>query len=107
MLLGNVSKDAFTDEQIRVFATNCHDVGAGLVMLGGPNSFGVGGWMNAPVEKALSADVQIEAMKVMGKSALVMVMHAGEIPEGNFWQKKVAQGVLKTLSLYDYAGMIQ
>ncbi|MEO6810174.1 MAG: VWA domain-containing protein, partial [Isosphaeraceae bacterium] len=106
VLLGNVPKDAFTDEQIQMFATNCHDFGAGLVMIGGPNSFGAGGWMNTPVEKALPVDMQIKAMKVMGKSALVMVMHASEIPEGNFWQKKVAQEALKTLSSYDYAGML-
>jgi uncharacterized membrane protein/Mg-chelatase subunit ChlD len=106
VILGNVPKDAFTEAQIQMFATNCHDFGAGLVMLGGPNSFGAGGWMNTPVEKALPVDMQIKAMKVMGKSALVMVMHASEIPEGNYWQKKVAQEALKTLSTYDYAGML-
>ena len=106
VVLGNVPKDSFTDEQLQMFATNCHDFGAGLVMLGGPHSFGAGGWMNTPVEKALPVDMQIKAMKVMGKSALVMIMHASEIPEGNYWQKKVAQEALKTLSSYDYAGMI-
>ena len=35
-----------------------------------------------------------------------MVMHASEIPEGNYWQKVVAQEALKTLSSYDYAGML-
>ncbi len=106
VILGNVPKDSFTDEQIKLLAQNCHDMGAGLVMLGGPNSFGQGGWMNTEVEKALPVDMQIKAMKVMGKSALVMVMHASEIPEGNYWQKVVSQEALKTLSPYDYAGML-
>ena len=35
-----------------------------------------------------------------------MVMHASEIPEGNYWQKVVSQEALKTLSPYDYAGML-
>ncbi|MDB5351623.1 MAG: putative rane protein, partial [Planctomycetota bacterium] len=106
VILGNVPKDSFTEDQIKILESNCHDMGAGLVMLGGPNSFGAGGWMNTPVEKALPVDMQIKAMKVMGKSALVMVMHASEIPEGNYWQKVVSQEALKTLSPYDYAGML-
>src|SRR5699024_1365859 len=106
VLLGNVPKDSFTDAQIQMLATNTHDFGAGLVMLGGPQSFGAGGWMNTDVEKALPVDMQIKGMKVMGKSALVMVMHASEIPEGNYWQKKVSQEAIKTLSSYDYAGML-
>ena len=106
VILGNVPKDSFTEEQIKILESNTHDMGAGLVMLGGPNSFGAGGWMNTPVEKALPVDMEIKALKVMGKSALVMVMHASEIAEGNYWQKVVAQEALKTLSPYDYAGML-
>jgi uncharacterized membrane protein/Mg-chelatase subunit ChlD len=106
VILGNVPKDSFTEEQMKLLESNVHDMGAGLVMLGGPNSFGAGGWMNTPVEKALPVDMQIKAMKVMGKSALVMVMHASEIPEGNYWQKVVSQEAIKTLSSYDYAGML-
>jgi uncharacterized membrane protein len=106
VILGNVPKDSLSDEQQQLLERNTHDFGAGLVMLGGPNSFGAGGWMNTPIEKALPVDMQIKSTKVMGKSALAMIMHASEIPEGNFWQKKVAQEALKTLSGYDYAGMI-
>ncbi|MBX6313405.1 MAG: VWA domain-containing protein [Isosphaeraceae bacterium] len=106
IILGDVPKDSFTEQQIEMFEKNTHDFGSGLVMLGGPHAFGAGGWQNTPVEKALPVDMQIKAMKVMGKSALVMIMHASEIPEGNFWQKKVAQEALKTLSSYDYAGML-
>ena len=106
VILGNVPKDSFTEEQIKILEANTHDMGAGLVMLGGENSFGAGGWMNTPVEKALPVDMEIKALKVQGKSALVMVMHASEIPEGNYWQKVVSQEALKTLSPYDYAGML-
>jgi uncharacterized membrane protein len=105
VILGNVPKDSLSDEQHVLLERNVHDFGAGLVMLGGPNSFGAGGWQNTPVEKALPVDMQIKSTKVTGKSALVMLMHATEIPEGNFWQKKIAQEALKGLSSYDYAGL--
>ncbi|MDE2506341.1 MAG: VWA domain-containing protein [Planctomycetota bacterium] len=106
LILGNVPKDAFTLAQHALFETNTHDMGAGLIMLGGPDSFGAGGWMNTPVEKALPVDMQIKALKVQGKSAMAMVMHATEIPEGNYWQKVIAKEAINTLSSYDYAGVL-
>lgn len=106
VILANVPKDSIEESLQTLLERNVHDFGAGLVMLGGPNSFGAGGWMNTPIEKALPVDMQIKATRVMGKSALAMIMHASEIPEGNFWQKKVAQEALSTLSNYDYAGLI-
>lgn len=106
VVLANVPKDVFTDQQQDLLASIVHDQGIGLIMIGGDKSFGAGGWMNTPVEKALPVDMQIPAMKVQGKAAMVMIMHASEIPEGNYWQKVVAQEALKTLSSYDYAGMV-
>ena len=106
VILGDVPKDALTEDQQRMFASNVHDMGGGLVMIGGPHSFGAGGWAKTPIEEALPVDMQIKAMRVQGKSALAMIMHASEIPQGNYWQKVVAQEALKTLSTYDYAGLI-
>jgi uncharacterized membrane protein/Mg-chelatase subunit ChlD len=106
VILANVPRDSFTDAQIQMLETNCHDLGAGLIMIGGPNAFGAGKWVRTPVEKALPVDMEIKDQKIVGKSALVMVMHASEIPEGNYWQKVVCQQALKTLSPYDMAGVL-
>ncbi len=106
VILANVPKEAFTETQHQLLASNCHDMGAGLVMLGGPDSFGAGGWMNTPVEKALPVDMQIKALKVQGIGAMVLIMHASEIAEGNYWQKVVAKAAISSLSSYDYAGML-
>ena len=106
VILANVPKEAFTEAQHQLLASNCHDMGAGLIMLGGRDSFGAGGWMNTPVEKALPVDMQIKALKVQGIGAMVLVMHASEIAEGNYWQKVVAKAAINALSSYDYAGML-
>jgi uncharacterized membrane protein len=106
VILGNVPKDVFSEAQLQLLETNVHDMGAGLIMLGGEMSFGAGGWLNSPVERALPVDMQIRSMKVQVKSATVMIMHATEIPEGNYWMKVIAQEALKTLAPYDYAGML-
>jgi hypothetical protein len=81
-------------------------MGAGLIMLGGSDSFGAGGWMNTPVEKALPVDMQIKAIKVQGIGAMTLIMHASEIAEGNYWQKVVAKAAIGALSSYDYAGLV-
>ena len=106
IILANVPKDAFTDAQQDLLANAVHDQGIGLVMVGGEKSFGAGGWMNSPVEKALPVNMEIPSLKVKGKAAMVMIMHASEIPEGNYWQGVVAQQALNTLSSYDYAGLL-
>jgi uncharacterized membrane protein len=106
VILADVPKEAFTESQHQLFASNCHDMGAGLLMLGGRDSFGAGGWMNTPVEKALPVDMQIKALKVQGIGAMALIMHASEIAEGNYWQKVVAKAALNALSSYDYAGLL-
>jgi uncharacterized membrane protein/Mg-chelatase subunit ChlD len=106
VILGNVPKEAFTESQHQLLASNCHDMGAGLIMLGGSDSFGAGGWMNTPVEKALPVDMQIKALKVQGIGAMALIMHASEIAEGNYWQKVVAKAAIQALSSYDYAGLL-
>jgi uncharacterized membrane protein len=106
VILGNVPKEAFTESQHQLLAANCHDMGSGLVMLGGSDSFGAGGWMNTPVEKALPVDMQIKALKVQGIGAMALIMHASEIAEGNYWQKVVAKAAISALSSYDYAGLL-
>jgi uncharacterized membrane protein len=106
VILANVPKESFTEAQHQLLASNCHDMGSGLVMLGGRDSFGAGGWMNTPVEKALPVDMQIKALKVQGLGAMVLIMHASEIAEGNYWQKVVAKAAINALSSYDYVAML-
>jgi uncharacterized membrane protein len=106
VILANVPKEAFTESQHQLLAANCHDMGAGLIMLGGRDSFGAGGWMNTPVEKALPVDMQIKALKVQGIGAMALIMHATEMAEGNYWQKVVAKSAINALSTYDYVGLL-
>jgi uncharacterized membrane protein/Mg-chelatase subunit ChlD len=103
------NKDAtnFTDEQISMLVRNTEQFGSGLVMLGGPNSFGAGGWTNTELEKAMPVDFQIKNAKVKAVGALVMMLHASEIPAGNHWQKVIAEEALKVLGPSDYCGVIR
>ncbi len=55
---------SFSDEQIDMLVRNTQQMGAGLVMLGGPDSFGAGGWTGTDLEKAMPVDFLIRNAEV-------------------------------------------
>lgn len=115
VILGNVPRSSgddaqsvasFSDQQIEMLVRNTEQMGCGLVMLGGDNSFGAGGWSNTELEKAMPVDFQIKNAKIRAVGAVAMMMHASELAEGNHWQKKVAEKAIKALGPMDYCGLI-
>jgi uncharacterized membrane protein len=97
----------FSEERIDMLVRHTEQMGAGLIMLGGPSSFGAGGWTNTKIEKAMPVDFQIKNSKVVPVGALVLMMHASEMAEGNYWQKVVGMEAVKALGPMDYCGCIQ
>ena len=101
----NVS--SFSDDQIRMLVRNTRELACGLIMLGGPDTFGAGGWTNTEIEQAMPVDFQIKSAKVAPVGALVLMMHAGEMPKANYWQKRIAAESIKLLGSRDYCGLVQ
>ncbi len=106
VILADVPAEEFSEEQMKMLVRNTQQMGSGLIMLGGANSFGAGGWANTPVEEAMPVDFQIKNSKVVPVGALAMLMHASEMAEGNFWQKKICQEALRALGAQDYCGVL-
>lgn len=106
VILADVPREQFSDAQIQAMVKNVSDMGAGLVMLGGRNSFGAGGWQNTTLEKAMPVDFSIKAAKIVPKGALALIMHASEMPDGNNMQKKVAVAAVEALNGHDYCGLL-
>ncbi len=98
---------SFTDDQIDMLVQSAQQFGMGILMLGGPEAFGAGGWTNTKLEQAMPVNFAIKNSKVEAVGALAMVMHACEIPEGNHWQKKIGQAALEALGPSDYCGVVQ
>jgi uncharacterized membrane protein len=105
VILANVPCEDVTERQQEVIRSNTHDQGCGLIMIGGHDSFGAGGWQKSNVEKALPVDCDIKSLKVKGKGGLVLIMHASEMANGNEWQKKVAKLAIEKLSPDDMVGI--
>lgn len=97
---------AFTDEQIEILVSNTENMGAGLLMIGGPEAFGAGGWIGTKVEEAMPVDFKIRNTKIRAVGALALIMHACEMPEGNHWEKVVARAAIEQLGPADYGGVL-
>jgi uncharacterized membrane protein len=50
------------------------DIGGGLVTIGGPNSYGVGGYFKTPLEEALPVEMQIKDPRRFPSVSIVIVM---------------------------------
>ncbi len=106
IVLANVPAHAFgagVDDALRRYV---HDIGGGLIMLGGPDSFGAGGWINSEVSKALPLRLDPPEKSQMPKGALVCIMHSSEIPQGNYWGQQCAIAAVEALSRLDDVGII-
>lgn len=84
-----------------------HDSGGGLVMIGGPDSFGVGGWIGSPLEDALPIRLDPPQKREMPKGALVLISHSVEMPDGVSWGKKTAIAAIEALSRLDLVGLVE
>ncbi|MEA2711613.1 MAG: hypothetical protein QOF78_4214 [Phycisphaerales bacterium] len=108
VILANVPRGAggISDEQQKMLAAYIHDMGGGLVMIGGPDTFGAGGWQGSKLEEVLPVNMDIPAQRQLPKGALVLVMHSCEMPDGNYWGEQCALAAVKTLSERDEVGVI-
>jgi uncharacterized membrane protein/Mg-chelatase subunit ChlD len=97
---------SFSDEQIEMLVSNTQQLGAGLLMIGGPESFGAGGWTGTKIEKAMPVDFKIKNAKIQAVGALACIMHASEMAEGNHWQKVIARAAIEQLGPADYGGVL-
>jgi uncharacterized membrane protein len=108
IILGNVSygPGGLSDQQQQNLATYVHDMGGGLVMIGGENSFGAGGWQGTKLADVLPVDMDVPARRMIPKGALVMVMHSCEFPDGNYYGEQCAIKAIETLSSADEVGIV-
>jgi len=106
VILSDVPASSLGEDGMRAVELAVKDWGVGLVMIGGENSFGPGGYQDSPVERALPVTMDIKQRRVMPSGALVLILHTCEIPEGNYWAQQIALAALRVLSPTDEFGVI-
>ncbi len=106
VILDNVPANLLVEDEQESLALYVRELGGGLMMIGGDDSFGAGGWMGSPVEEVMPVSFDVKSKKQIPKGALVLVMHACEIPQGNYIGERVAIAAVKTLSTRDLVGVL-
>ncbi|MEC9374237.1 MAG: vWA domain-containing protein, partial [Planctomycetota bacterium] len=98
---------AFSRKQQDELRAYVHDLGGGLVMVGGPNSFGAGGWIGSPLADALPVKLDPPQKREMPRGALALIMHSCEMPRGNYWGQQTALAAVNALSRLDLVGVLE
>lgn len=74
VVLQNISADALPAPVHTALAAFVSDLGGGLIMVGGPDAFGAGGWKGSPVEPLLPVLLDLPEQLVVPAAAVVLVI---------------------------------
>jgi len=108
VLLVNTDCSKFTFQQQEILCRYVTDLGGGLVMVGGPEAFGAGGWIGSPVADILPVDLDPPQKKQMPKGALVLVIDRSGSMSGEKVEicKIAAAAAVRLLSRRDLVGLV-
>lgn len=106
VVLANVPRWTIDGETDRLLRAYVHDLGGGLLMLGGDQSFGAGGWIDSEVSQVLPVKLDPPATRQMVRGGLVLVVHSCEMPQGNYWAQQVSIAAIEALTRLDLIGII-
>ena len=74
IVLVDVPRTTLTDRQMLALQVYVRDLGKGLVMVGGPNAYGAGGYEKTPIEETLPVDMGVRNREQQPDIALVVVI---------------------------------
>ena len=82
VVLVDVPARQLTTRQMTTLQSYISDLGGGLVVVGGPTSYGVGGYFRTPLEEILPVEIQIKDEQRRPSLAIVFVIdHSGSMAE--------------------------
>jgi Mg-chelatase subunit ChlD len=108
IVLANTPVHQFTMAQQEMLCRYVNDLGGGLVMVGGPDAFGAGGWIGSPVAGILPVDLDPPQKKQLPLGSLVLVLdHSGSMAGQKIEIcKAAAAGTVRMLSQRDQVGIV-
>jgi Ca-activated chloride channel family protein len=74
IVLVDVPRLRLSDRQLAALQVYVRDIGRGLVMIGGPESYGAGGYQKTPIEETLPVDMGVRNRQKQPDVALVVVI---------------------------------
>ena len=108
VLLSNVPATAFTLRQMETLRSYVQDLGGGLLMLGGDQSFGLGGYADTPLEEILPVRTDFEKEQEKPSLALLLLIDRSGSMGGQKLElaKDAARAAVELLGPEDQIGVI-
>jgi hypothetical protein len=107
VVLENVPAFALSEVQRRILASAVRDFGVGLVCIGGPQTYGPGGYAGTDIETVLPVSSEIKQKRVLPAGALVVVLHTCEFAGGNAAARAITKAAIGALSANDEIGVLE
>ena len=105
VVLADVPAADLGPTRMQVLQSFVRDLGRGLVVSGGENSYSIGGYANTPLEETLPVSMEIPQHKDKPSIAVVLIIESLENESGVNISKEAAKGVVGLLTPRDYIGV--
>lgn len=103
IVLVNINAKNLTPRKMEILQTYVRDLGGGLVAVGGPQSYGMGGYFQTPLEATLPVDMQIkDSERFPAVSIVIVIDRSGSMsaPEGGVTKIQLAaEGAVRVVEL--------
>lgn len=103
VVLANVPARELSERAMYSIQSYVRDIGGGLVVIGGPNSYGVGGYFRTPLEAALPVEMQVKDPRRFPSIAMVIVMDKsgsmGALENGSQKMRLAAEAAARAVEL--------
>ncbi len=108
IIFNNVPATKMTEQQMLLIEKAVKEFGTGFIMLGGEESFGLGGYFKTPIEKLLPVNMDIKGKKQLPSLGLVIVIDRSGSMGGNklTLAKEAAARSVELLREDDHLGFI-
>jgi uncharacterized membrane protein len=105
VVLVNIPAASLGNDGMALLQASVRDLGMGLVVIGGSDSYGPGGYAGTPLETALPVQIQLPQDIQKPPVAVVMVLESTESPQGDQVLRGAAQSVVDQLTPRDLVGV--
>lgn len=105
VVLADVPAGDLGTTRMQILQSFVRDLGRGLVVSGGQNSYGVGGYANTPLEQTLPVSMDIPQHKDTPSIAVVLIVESLESNTAVNISKEAAKGVVNLLTPRDQVGI--
>ena len=108
VILSDVSARELTDRQMGLLRDYVERLGGGFLMIGGPRSFGVGGYYRTPIEEILPVKIKASDSQVQYATALAMVIDRSSSMSGQKIElcKSACISTVELLSRKDFLAVV-